>query len=125
MMDIVESLNRRYPHPNTLVFDETVLIEIAAMMLFLILGVVGLVFYWPLAAIGLGSFAVLCIIAWKDFGKHLMESIKYYRRSRRKVNGLGAEAPIFPTTSREFVTEVIVVSNVIPCQEWNTNREST
>lgn len=84
MMDIVDSLNRRYPHPNTLVFDETVLIEIAALVLFLMLAIVGLAFYWPLAAIGLVSLTIMCVIAWRDFGKHLMESIRYYKRSRKK-----------------------------------------
>ena len=76
-MTLVDDLNRKYPHPTTLVFDDTVLIEIASLTAVLFIGIVGLVFFWPMAALGFGAFAVFGFFAWKDFGKHFFESLDY------------------------------------------------
>jgi len=73
---LLDMLNERFDHPNTLVFDEGSLVILGMMLAFLFLGIAGIFIYWPISAIGFVTFIILAVIAWKDFGKFFFEAVK-------------------------------------------------
>ncbi len=82
-MKIADWLNQRFEHPSTIVFDDAAMFQIGMILVFLLMGIFGFLFFWPMGVIGIVTAGIFIYLAWKDFG-HLLLEVKRRNRLRSR-----------------------------------------
>ena len=76
-MTVLDYLNKKFEHPNTIVFDNTSMTYMVLIVLTFLLVIIGFLKFLPIGVISLVILILLCYFAWKDFGKYMVEAIRY------------------------------------------------
>ena len=92
-MKIADWLNQRFEHPSTIVFDDAAMFQIGMILVFLLMGIFGFLFFWPMGVIGIVTAVIFIYLAWKDFGHLLLEVKRRNRLRSRKASRKPIKTP--------------------------------